>query len=100
MRPLKKAEAGREQEVSLPTLDRRIEASELQTLGETHGRRHRLYVVLGDSTTVDHADANRSRTALRWPRSAPGASKNRSPSCESSSNWSCGGARSCWRTCD
>lgn len=64
MRFLTKAQACRELDVSLSTLDRRIAAGELLTQRETHGRRHRLYVVLDDSTAGDRADADRSRTAL------------------------------------
>lgn len=64
MRLLTKVQACRELDVSLSTLDRRIAAGELLTQRETHGRRHRLYVVLDDSTAVDQADADRAKMAL------------------------------------
>ena len=64
LRLLTKAQACRELDVSLSTLDRRIAAGELLTQREAHGRRHRLYVVLDDGAAADHADADRARTAL------------------------------------
>ena len=50
--------------MSLSTLDRRIAAGELLTQQEPHGRRHRLYVVLQDTSPADQADADRAKTAL------------------------------------
>ena len=64
LRLLTKAQACRELDVSLSTLDRRIAAGELLTQREHHGRRHRLYVVLDDRVTVDQAEADRAKTAL------------------------------------
>ena len=46
MRMLTKAEACRELEVSLSTLDRRIATGEVRTKQEPRGRRHRVYVML------------------------------------------------------
>ena len=48
MRLLTKAEACRELGVSLSTLDRRIAAGMLMVRRETHGQRHRVYVVMDD----------------------------------------------------
>ena len=48
MRLLTKAEACRELEVSLSTLDRRIAAGEIQARREPRGRRHRVYVMVDD----------------------------------------------------
>ena len=48
MRLLTKAEACRELEVSLSTLNRRIMAGEVPTQREPCGRRHRVYVMLDD----------------------------------------------------
>ena len=46
VRLLTKAEACKELDVSLSTLDRRIAAGELETRREPRGRRHRVYVVM------------------------------------------------------
>lgn len=64
LRLLTKAQACRELDVSLSTLDRRIAAGELLTQREHHGRRHRLYVALDDRVAVDQVDADRAKTAL------------------------------------
>ena len=48
MRLLTKAEACRELEMSLSTLDRRIAAGMLMVRREAHGQRHRVYVVMDD----------------------------------------------------
>ena len=54
MRILTKAEACRELEVSLSTLDRRIAAGEIQARREPRGRRHRVYVMLDDDLPSSH----------------------------------------------
>ena len=48
MRLLTKAEACRELEVSLSTLDRRIASGEIPARREPRGWRHRVYVMLDD----------------------------------------------------
>ena len=48
MRLLTKAEACRELDMSLSTLDRRIAAGEIRARREPRGRRHRVYVMLDD----------------------------------------------------
>ncbi len=48
MRLMTKTEACRELAVSLSTLDRRIASGEIEVRREQLGRRHRVYVVLGD----------------------------------------------------
>ena len=59
MRLLTKAEACRELEVSLSTLDRRIAAGEIRARQEPRGRRHRVYVMLDDAPpeNVEAADS-------------------------------------------
>lgn len=56
MRLLTKAEACREMEVSLSTLNRRIAAGEVLAKREPHGRRHRVYVMLDDERSQDAED--------------------------------------------
>ena len=48
MRLLTKTEACREFGISLSTLDRRITAGQLMVRRESHGQRHRVYVVVDD----------------------------------------------------
>ena len=48
MRLLTKAEACRELEVSLSTLDRRIDSGQVRVRRESQGLRHRVYVVIND----------------------------------------------------
>ena len=64
MRMLTKAEACRELGLSLSTLDRRIAAGDLKTERESHGRRHRVYVVLDDEPPGDANDDGSDDTAL------------------------------------
>ena len=64
MRLLTKVEACRELAVSLSTLDRRIAAGELLTQREPHGRRHRVYVVMDDTTADNRAEIDRAQVAL------------------------------------
>lgn len=64
MRLLTKAEACRELGLSLSTLDRRIAAGELQAKREPHGRRHRVYVMLGDDPPGKDNNVESGDTAL------------------------------------
>ena len=48
MRLLTKAEACREMSLSLSTLNRRITAGDIPVRREPRGKRHRVYVMLGD----------------------------------------------------
>ena len=60
MRLLTKAEACRELEVSLSTLDRRIASGQVRARRESQGLRHRVYVVMEDLP-----DLIKSRTFIR-----------------------------------
>lgn len=60
MRLLTKAEACRELEVSLSTLDRRIDSGQVRVRYELQGLRHRVYVVINDPP-----DLIKSRTFIR-----------------------------------
>ena len=53
MRMLTKAEACEELKVSLSTLNRRIAAGEVAVHREPRGRRHRVYVMLGDGPPAE-----------------------------------------------
>lgn len=64
MRLLTKADACRTLGVSLSTLDRRIASGEILTQREPRGRRHRVYVVLGDHVSEGSDDAARAATVL------------------------------------
>ena len=56
MRLLTKAEACRELEVSMSTLNRRIATGEVRAKQESRGRRHRVYVMLDDEPPQNASD--------------------------------------------
>ena len=58
MRLLTKEEACRELGVSLSTLDRRISAGDVMVRREPRGRRHRVFVVLDDSSYDTNSATN------------------------------------------
>ena len=94
MRMLTKAEACRELAVSLSTLDRRIASGKVRTKREPRGRRHRVYVMLGDDLPRTVRPPSRS---WPWPRSGHAGWNSRCPSSRSSLSMSASATPS-WST--
>ena len=64
MRLLTKAEACRELRLSLSTLNRRIAVGEVPVRRKPRGRRHRVYVMLGEDPPGNGIGAGSGETAL------------------------------------